>query len=119
MNTACKKCESVHEVFKTENGAIYQCDRTSCFLIEFAGHRSSFNVLHFISFKRKVDQIDIAELLLSDSPDIIIINPCGSERIFALSILQLLQLKELLHGTMAMLELNSILHERIYSTVVV
>src|SRR6478736_6983014 len=117
MNNACKTCPNIFEVFRTENGCVYQCDRTSKFLLEFAGHQTSFNALHFLSLKRKVDQIDLADAILSTTSDITIINACGSERVFALSIYQLIEFKELLAGTKAMLELNSIVRERIYNPV--
>lgn len=115
MNNTCKTCQNIFEVFRTENGCIYQCDRTSKFLVEFAGHQSSFNVLCFLGLKRKIDQIDLASLILSDSSSIEIINPCGSERVFALSIFQIIEFKELLSGAKAMLELNSIIKERLYT----
>jgi hypothetical protein len=111
MNT----CKQLIEIYRTANGCVYQCDQTSRFVLDFAGHSTSLNVLCFLSLKRRVDKIDIEELILSRDSDIEIINPCGSERIFALSLHQLIEFKELLSGTRVMLELNSIIRERLNS----
>jgi len=107
-----------HEIFRTPNGCIYQCDKTSKFLIDFAGYSTHFDVLCFLSLKRKVDKINLANLFLSDNAGIEIINPCNCERIYVLSGVQLAEFKELLNGAKVMLELNSIIHQRINSSFV-
>jgi hypothetical protein len=113
MNTS-----TLYEIFRTPNGCVYQCDQTSKFVLDFAGHTTAFSVLCFFSLKRKVDKINLVTFFSSDSSGIEIINPCGSERIYVLSASQLAEFKELLDGAKVMLELNSIIKLRIYSPLV-
>lgn len=105
------------EIYRTANGCIWQCDRTCRFLIDFAGYRTPFNVPCFFGLKRKIDAIDLEKMLLSSdaSGDIEIVNPCGSDRIYVLSPAQVAEFKELMQGARAMIQLYSILRERLYT----
>jgi hypothetical protein len=104
------------EIYRTPNGCVYQCDKKRCFVIDFAGYPTEYKFPCFFAFKSLVDKIDLDAMALnpSHSSDIEIISPCGSERCYVLTLSQLLELKELLAGARVMLQLNSILHERLY-----
>jgi hypothetical protein len=104
------------KVFSTDSGTVYQCDQSLCFWIDFGGHLTSFKVPCFFSLKKLVDKIDLNAMALnpSHSADVEIINPCGCERIFVLSLTQAVEFKELLSGAKVMLELNSILRQRLH-----
>lgn len=104
------------EVFSTHSGAVYQCDKNFCFWVDFAGHLTRFNIPCYFALKRLVENIDLEVMLdAKKSSDIEILNPCGSERIYVLSISQALEFKELLAGAKVMLELNGIIRERLYA----
>lgn len=104
------------EIFRTPNGCVYQCDNTRCFYIDFAGYITDFKFPCFIALKRMIDKIDLEAMAMnpSKSSDVEIISPCGSERCYVLTLPQLVEFKELLAGTQVMLQLNSIIHERLY-----
>jgi hypothetical protein len=70
----------------------------------------------FFALKKLIDGIDLDTMALNSgkSSDFEIISPCGSERCYVLSLSQLLEFRELLSGARVMLQLNSILHERLY-----
>jgi hypothetical protein len=104
------------EVFATASGSVYQCDQSLCFWVDFAGHLTSYKVPCFFALKKLVDKIDLNAMALnpSNAADVEIINPCGCERIYVLSLTQALEFKELLSGAKAMLELNSILRQRLH-----
>lgn len=105
------------EVFRTDSGCVYQCDKTYSFVVDFAGHTTTFKVVCFFALKKLVDRVDLEKMVLNPekSSDIEIISPCGCERVYVLSLSQIIQFRELLCGTKAMLELNSIIRERINS----
>jgi hypothetical protein len=104
-------CSQVNEVFKSEHGAVYQCNKKNCYWLEFKGERSSFKVTDFLRFKEEVDGIDIDSLLTnpSRSADFTILMPYRCNRCFLLTALDILNLRALLEGARFMIELNSLL----------
>ena len=104
------------EIYRNENGCVYQCDQKRCFGVDFGGYVTEFKLPCFFALKKLVDTIDLDEMALnpSNASDIEIISPCGSERCYVLTLSQLIEFKELLAGARVMLQLNSILHERLY-----
>lgn len=97
------------EVFKSEHGAVYQCSRKNCYWLDFQGSTTAFKVRDFLSFKKKMDGIDIERMLSNSSRtyDFEIIMPFRSETIFILTVADILKLRELLTGAKFMIELNS------------
>ncbi|MEO0331930.1 MAG: hypothetical protein AAF223_09615, partial [Bacteroidota bacterium] len=85
------------------------------FYLHFQGREMAMSVCSLIAFKKKVDSIDLVKLLTdeSDYSDIALLSTCQREAIFLLSIREIIDLKELLSGTLVMLELNSILHQQL------
>lgn len=108
--------EHLKEIFRTENGCVYQCDRKGCFSVDFGGYMTEYKIPCFFALRKLIDSIDLDAMVLNPgkSSDIEIISPCGSERCYVLTLPQLLEFKELLAGARVMLQLNSILHERLY-----
>ena len=104
------------EIYSTANGCVYQCDKKRCFAIDFGGYLTEFKLPCFFALKRLVDRIDLDAMALDSAmaSDIEIISPCGSERCYVLTLSQLIEFRELLAGARVMLQLNSILHERLY-----
>lgn len=101
----------VEEVFSTEAGAVYQCSRKNCFWLEYKKETTSFSVSDFLKFKKRIDTIDVARMLhdATRSSDFEIIMPFRTERCFILSVEDVLELRELLHGAKFMMELNSVI----------
>lgn len=107
------------EVYKTESGAVYQCNNQNCLWINFAGESYSYKIDQFFSLKSIVDNIDITKMIncTENASDFAIIAPLSSQKIYILNLCELLSFKELLSGTKVMLELNSIIYEKLYSLV--
>ena len=107
------------EVYRNRLGCIYQDDRHKCYILEYNGHTTTLSVNCFFHLKKQFDQIDIAAVVnnLSLSADITIIAPHSCDRVFALTLSELLEIKDLFAGARVMLELNSIVQERIYAPV--
>lgn len=107
--------QHLKSIYSTLNGCVYQDNKHNVLVLEWYGRRSLLKLPCFFSLKRLTDAIDI-EHLLSDatrSRDIEILTPCGCDRCFVLTIPEILEFRDLLCGTRAMMELNSILHERL------
>lgn len=97
------------EIYKTEYGAVYQCSRKNCYWLDFQGATTAFNVRDFLFFKKRLDQIDLEKMLHNSSRtfDFEIIMPFRTERIFILTVSEILQLRAVLSGAKFMIELNS------------
>ena len=110
------KSSTLKEIYRTPNGCVYQCDKKRCFVVDFAGYPTEFKFPCFVALKRLVDRIDLESMALNPdtSADVEIISPCGSDRCYVLTLPQLIEFKGLLEGTRVMLQLNSIIHERLY-----
>ncbi len=101
------------EVFSTEHGTVYQCNRNNNFVVEFAGNCSAFKTGNFLDFTRRVNAINLSEMAKNTSrhADIVILMLHYTERCFVLTMKDVIRLKELLCGAKAMIELNSIVNE--------
>ena len=100
-------------VFSTDNARLYQCDSSGRFILIFFGQEVTFRLCELIAFKTKVREIDLFKLFSSNTPDVELVHLPHCGRFFVFSILQLLELRELFSGAFTMLELNSIIHQRI------
>jgi len=105
------------DVFSTKTGAVYQCDAERCWYVDFAGKVARFDHRNFLKLRKAVYAIDIEEKLLNTTtdPDVEIIFICACDHCYVLSLAQIINLKELLEGTFVMLELNHIIHDRLFS----
>ncbi|MDN5202287.1 hypothetical protein QQ008_12955 [Fulvivirgaceae bacterium BMA10] len=103
----------VSNIFSTNNTALYQCDRSESFILKFFEEHISFKIGELQAIRKKIRNIDLAQLFKSGTPDIEILNVPQCDRIFVLSILEILELKELFSGAFVMLELNSVIHREI------
>ena len=103
------------KLFSTELGATFQSDQDRCFYVHFHGREIAMSACALIAFKKKIDAIDLVDLLTRDSvyTDTAVVSTCNREAIFVLSLREIIDLKELLSGTLVMLELNSILHRQL------
>lgn len=103
------------EIYTISTGTVSQCDKRNRLLINFAGSVSVVNVETFLRLKRAVDSIDLEEMATNTrcSSDLEVIAVCGCEPVFILALSEIYALKELLAGAKFILELNSMLHERL------
>lgn len=113
--TAVPSVEFV-EVFQTVKGAVYQSDRQKCWYIDFAGKLARFNYKNLLKLKKAIYGIDIEALLLNSTiaPDLEIVFICACDDCYVLTLLEIIDFKQLLEGTFVMLELNRIIHDRVY-----
>lgn len=110
-----KRNTILEEVFRTEAGCVYQSDVENCFYVDFGGRAIKFSILCFFRLKTLVDKVNLPDMAACPerSSDIEIISPCACEHCYVLTLAEIAALKELLAGAKVMLELNSILKERL------
>lgn len=116
MKVQLEQTPAITEVHATCNGEIYQCDAERCWYVNFAGKMARFDYRNLLKLHKAVSNVDIEKLLLDSSktPDVEIIFICACDHCYVLSLLEIIALKELLEGTFVMLELNQIIHERLF-----
>ncbi len=117
MITTVVELDQWTDVFQTSAGAIYQSDAERCWYVDFAGKVAKFDYRCLLKLRKAVYHIDIEQALLNTTkdPDVEIIFICACDHCYVLSLLQIIALKELLEGTFVMLELNHIIHDRLYN----
>lgn len=100
-------------LFETTKGFSYQCDVTNSIIIDFFGKVSTYKVQDFLIFQRKVNSVDILNMLydLSDKADVQLIETTKRNFSHNLTICEIVQLRELLNGTKFSMSLNSLLCE--------
>ncbi len=110
--------QNLTEIFKTEKGAVYQSDTARCFWLEFKGQRNAYKINQLKHLMRRVKHINLAEMASNphNAFDLEIIYSPTQGHCWVLTLCEIIQLRNLLEGTWAMLELNSIIQERIYAT---
>lgn len=98
-------------LFETEKGYSYQCDVTNSIIINFADTVSAYKIQDFLIFQRKVNSVDILNMLydLSDQSDAQLIETTKRNFSRNLTICEIVQLRELLNGTKFTLSLHSML----------
>ena len=104
------------EVFKTNRGAVFQSDAENCWYIDFAGKLARFDYRSIMKLRKAIYAIDIEAILLTSdlSPDVEIVFICACDHCYVLTLLEIIDFKHLLEGTFVMLELNRIIHDRVY-----
>ncbi|WMJ75106.1 hypothetical protein RCC89_18335 [Cytophagaceae bacterium ABcell3] len=107
----------LQEIYRTSAGCVYQSDKNRRLIVEFAGTTAELNVPFFTCLKKMVEKIDVHSMLENPSraADVEVVAPCGIQNCYVLTVRDVIQFKELLSGAKVMLELNSIIYERLYS----
>ncbi len=95
------------EIFKTKSAAISQCELTDSFLLSYDQEEIIFKLCDLFSFRKQIMAFDIVKLLDSHSPDVEIVHLPHCDRFLVLSIIEILEFRELLNGTFNTLALNS------------
>lgn len=108
------------EIFRTEQGVVFQCNRRNCFWVEFAGGISPFTLHDFKILKKQIEAINVTEMAQNTdrTADVVILMPHRSERCFVLTLTDVLHFRELLQGAKVMIELNSLVYESLHAMAV-
>lgn len=103
--------DSSNLVYQTTNTSLVQCDASGKFVLQLFDQEISLSACALIAFKKKVKDIDLTSMFESNHSGIEIISLIYCDRIFVLTIREILELRDLFAGAFAMLELNSLIHK--------
>ncbi|MCX2430798.1 hypothetical protein [Pedobacter sp. GR22-10] len=118
MEKACIDINQLINVFSNYEGAVYQSDKLNCFYVDFGGKFARYNCLSLQKLKKVVEEIDIEALLLNThKADFELVTFNGCEHIYLLNALEIIALKDLLHGTFTMFNLNYMVNDCLYRLV--
>lgn len=108
---------AMQEIFTTDSGAVYQCDKSNRLLVSFGESLAELKVETFLRLKKAVDSIDLSTMAVNTgrSSDYELITVFGCDKLYVLTLPEIYSFKELLSGAKFTLELNSMLHERLYA----
>lgn len=95
------------EIFRTKNRSIAQCGHSDSFVLTYELGEIEFKLCDLYTFRKKIMDIDMMDLLDSSSPDIEVIHLPHCDRFLVLNVHDILQFRELLNGTFNILALNS------------
>lgn len=88
----------------------YQSDRGRCFYIDFGHKEVKLSFCQMLAFREKLKSIDLnTHFNGANKHGLEILMLCNREHIFVFNTLEIIDLKDLIKGTFATLELNSIL----------
>lgn len=106
--------EDIIELYSNKMGSVYQSDKERALIVEFAGTSATLNIPCFLCLKKTIDKIDLDKMASDLSSDLEIITPCACDRCYILTLTEAYYFKDLLSGAKVMIELNSIIHEKLY-----
>ena len=107
------RMEMTELVFATSNVGIYQNDSRASFLVQLPHEVVELKLCVLLAFRKKIQAIDLAEMFMPAHSGIEIISMPQLERIFIFSLQEILVLRDLFAGAMTMLELNSMIHQKL------
>lgn len=109
----CSNC-TVHNIYTNEFASFSQCDSSNCYMLRFENYEADFTVKDFLLFKKRVELIDIHEMIQNTSrqSDFELIMPFRCASFFVLNVQQIVLLKEFLNCAKFHLDLYSILHSK-------
>lgn len=108
------KPTSIQSLFSTKQGRSWQDCGSYQVVIEWQGEATAYKFPWFASLIRLVEAVDVEAMLESASPDLEILCPCGTSKVYILSVQEVIEFKELLYGTRFAISLNSMLHSQLY-----
>lgn len=112
--TGSDSFNKANRIYETENCIGLQLDSKNMFLLAFFGHEVELKPCSLISFRDKVQKIDLEALLCTDATaDLEVVKFGCIDRLFVFTIREIIELKEFLDGVMTMLALNSLIHSRL------
>ncbi len=102
---------SCNEVFHTDECRILQIDHSGIYELSLFGTDLQLKFCGLYTLHKKIKNVDLTQLFESDFGGVEIFYLAECDRMLVFDISQILELRELLAGTFAMLQINSLIHE--------
>ena len=103
--------EQEAKVFATANCIVSQLDDARSFNLALFGIDLDLKFCGLYALHKKIKAVDVMALFEADSSGMELFYLPQCDRILAFDLIQIIELKEFLEGTFAMLQLNSLIHE--------
>lgn len=113
MITKQESNQSDNLIYRTSSTSLKQCDVSEKFVVRLFEQEIALNLCGLISFKKKINDIDLASMFDNNHSGIEIISLRHCDRFFVFDIREILELRDLFSGSFAMLELNSVIHKNL------
>ncbi len=110
--------EGYELVYASGNSSVFQCDDRDIFLLRFFRQEIELRLCELLAFRRKIRNVNMHDLLSTENADMEIVALPNCDRIFAFTIMDILELRELFDGCLTMLELNSVIHRHLVRNLV-
>lgn len=95
---------------QSRNFTSYQCDKSRAFYIDFGHKNIKFSFCQLLAFRQQVLKIDLeSHFNGKNKHGMELLMLCNREHVLVFNTLECVALKELIQGSFAMLELNSML----------
>ncbi len=101
-----------HTVYESANCMLTQRDGDCMYHLFVFGTSLDLKFCGFYSFYKKVKSVDFLSMFEADAPNLELIYLPHADRILAFDLEQLVELTEFFEGALAMLQLNSLIHEK-------
>ena len=87
-----------------------QCDNSRRFYIDFGHKTVKLSFCQLLALRHKLKSINIEQHVNGENiHGLEVLSLCNREHLFVFNTLEILDLQELIHGTFAMMEINSVL----------
>lgn len=100
-------------VFATPNIGIYQNDSRASFILRLPHEELEIKLCTLLALRKKVMSIDLTEMFMPSHAGVEIVTLPQINRIFVFDLPEILELRDLFSGTMTMLEINSVIHQKL------
>ena len=101
-----------HTVFETDNCIVTQRDGDCSYHVSFFGTSLDLKFCGLYAFHKKLKAVDLIGMFEAHAPCVELIYLAQSDRILAFDLEQIVELMDFFEGTFAMLQLNSLIHEK-------
>ncbi len=97
----------MHLLYQTQFFSSYQCDRQRCFYVDFGHKKVRLDFCQLLSLRHRLNRIRIEAHLEGNHPGLEILCLCNKAHLFVFNTTEILELMDLIKGTLGILELNS------------
>ena len=108
--------QKINLLFEAKHVAVAQCDDQGLIYINWRKEEIQLSICSFLAFRNKLKAIDIEQMLEAEHPGVELMNLACIDRIWLLDIFDILNLKEAMDHSLAMLEVNSFIHSALVRT---
>lgn len=107
------------ELYSSPYGSTWQDDQSRCIWLQVGGSCVSLNAQLFLKFRKRLQAIELERMLapVHAGDEMELISFARWEHFLLLDVMDVVAYREVVEGTMVMLELNSMIHRQLQQPV--